>query len=277
MSGARGRTPLTGRLARRRFGRCTATATSTSPRCSRGGLPADDLQREQLREELIAGYLPVAQHIARKYGHRGEHPQDLEQVASLGLVLAVDRFDPGRDNDFLSFAVPTITGEMLRHLRDRTTMIRLPRRLRTLQSMIHDTVADLTQHHGRAPRPSEIARELDLDVEVVLEGLASFGAGATSSLDEPAGQGSDDKASGRDRFAAALGRTEPDFDLIEQREDVAPLLAALPERERRILLLRFFGDQTQTEIAAQVGLSQMHISRLLARTLTELRRQLAGN
>ena len=242
----------------------------------RAALPDGHPRRERLRAQLIAGYLPVARHIAHRYGYRGEHPQDLEQVASVGLILAVDRFDPGRDVDFLSFAIPTITGEVLRHFRDRTTTIRLPRRLRTLQGQIYDAAAELSQRLGRAARPSEIARHLGLDVELVLEGLAAHGAGHTSSLDEPAGDdGGGGDSSGRTRFAAALAQTEPEFDLVEYRESLGPLVAALPERERRILLLRFFGDQTQTEIAGQVGLSQMHVSRLLSRTLAQLRRQLA--
>jgi RNA polymerase sigma-B factor len=242
----------------------------------RTALPEGHPRRERLREELIAGYLPVARHIARRYRHRGEPPQDLEQVASMGLILAVDRFDPGRGIDFLSFAVPTITGEVLRHFRDRVHTIRVPRRLREVQSRICDAAGELAQRHGRAARPSEIARHLRVDVEIVLEGLAAHGAAHTWSLDEPAGHDDGSASSGdRARFAAALGRTEPEFDLVEHREGLAPLLAMLPERERRILLLRFFGGLTQTEIAAQVGLSQMHVSRLLSRTLTRLRHQLA--
>ena len=241
------------------------------PRC-----PTGHPRRERLRSELIAGYLPVARHIARKYGHRGEHVQDLEQVASVGLILAVDRFDPGRNIDFLSFAVPTITGELRRHFRDRAAMIRVPRRLRKLQSMIYDAAAELAQRHGRAPRPSEIARHLNLNVEVVLDGLAAQGAAHTASLDETAHDSDGvSNVTDRPRFAAAIGQTEPEFDLVEHREGLGPLLVALPERERRILLLRFFGGFTQTQIAAQVGVSQMHISRLLSRTLTRLRRQLA--
>jgi RNA polymerase sigma-B factor len=239
-------------------------------------LPEGHPHRERLRDELIAGYLPVARHIARRFRNRGEPPQDLEQVASMGLVLAVDRFDPQREVDFLSFAVPTITGEVLRYLRDRTHTIRMPRRLRDLRSRIYDAADELAQHHSRAARPSEIARHLELDVEIVLEGLAAEGTARTSSLDEPGW--SDDGGSGagdRNRFAAALSQAEPEFDLVEHREGLAPLLAALPERERRILLLRFFGGLTQTEIATQVGLSQMHVSRLLTRTLTRLRHQLA--
>ena len=244
----------------------------------RAALPEGHPRRERLRGELIAGYLPVALHIARRYRHRGEPPQDLEQVASVGLILAVDRFDPGRGIDFLSFAIPTITGELLRYFRDRVHIIRVPRRLRALQSRICDAAGELAQRHGRAARPSEIARHLGVDVEVVLEGLAAHGAGDAASLDEPAGHDDGGAGSGdRARFAAALGQTEPEFDLVEHREGLAPLLAAMPERERRILLLRFFGGLTQTEIAAQVGLSQMHVSRLLSRTLTRLRHQLAAD
>ena len=239
-------------------------------------LPEGHPHRERIRTELIAGHLPVARHIARRFRNRGEPPQDVEQIASMGLVLAVDRFDPGREVDFLSFAVPTITGEVLRYLRDRTHTIRMPRRLRELRSRIYDAAAELAQRHGRAARPSEIARHLELDVETVLEGLAAESTARTSSLDEP-GWSEDDSSGAGDhtRFAAALSRTEPEFDLVEHREALAPLLAALPERERQILLLRFFGGLTQTQIGAQVGISQMHVSRLLTRTLNRLRHQLA--
>jgi RNA polymerase sigma-B factor len=244
----------------------------------RAALPDGHPDRRRLRSELIAGYLPVARHIAHRYGYRGEHPQDLEQVASVGLILAVDRFDPGRDIEFLSFAVPTITGEVLRHFRDRAAMIRMPRRLRTLQGQIYDAAADLAQHHGHAPRPSEIARHLGLPVETVLEALAALGTDHTSSLDEPEWRDGDGSGpGGRARFTAALGQTEPEFDLIEHRESLTPLLAELPDRERQILLLRFFGGQTQTEIGAQLGISQMHISRLLSRTLAQLRRRLVAD
>jgi RNA polymerase sigma-B factor len=238
-------------------------------------LPEGHPHRERLRNELIAGHLPVARHIAGRFRSRGEPPQDLEQVASLGLILAVDRFEPGRQVDFLSFAIPTITGEVLRHFRDRTRTIRMPRRLRELQAGIYDAAAELAQRHGRAARPSEIAGHLGLDVEIVLEALAAQSVERTSSLDEPAGHDEGNGSDERTRFAAALSQTEPEFDLVEHRESLAPLLAAMPERERRILLLRFFGGLTQTEIAAQIGISQMHVSRLLSRILTRLRHQLA--
>jgi RNA polymerase sigma-B factor len=236
------------------------------------GLPADHPRRKRLRAELIAGYLPVARHIANKYRHRGDNPEDLQQVASVGLVLAVDRFDPGRHVDFLTFAVPTINGEVLRYFRDRANTIRTPRRLRALQALIYDAAAELGQRQGRAPRPSQIAEHLGMDLAVVLEALTAQGLAYTASLDEPA-PGDDDSAD-RSRFDTALAQVEREFDLVEHREDLAPLLAALPDRDRRILLLRFFGGLTQTEIGAQIGISQMHVSRLLARTLIRLRREL---
>lgn len=241
----------------------------------RSRLPEGHPRRERLRNELIAGHLPVARNIARRYAYRGYDPEDLEQVASVGLVLAVDRFDVDRGADFLSFAVPTINGEVLRYFRDRANTIRTPRRLRSMQATIFDAAAELGQRHGRAPRPSEIAEHLDVDVELVLEALSAQAVVRTASLDEPAADG--DHSGGRLRFGSALAHVEEEFDLVEHREALAPLLAALPDRERRILLLRFFGGLTQTEIGAQVGLSQMHVSRLLARTLSRLRRQLTAD
>jgi RNA polymerase sigma-B factor len=237
-------------------------------------LPPGDARRQALRDALIYGHAPVARHIARRYRNRGENPDDLEQVATVGLILAVDRFEPGRGVDFLSFAVPTITGEVLRYFRDRASTIRVPRRLRALQSAIFEATAELGQRHGRAARPSEIAQHLQIDLEEVLEGLAAQYAGHTASLDEPAWD--DDGGGGdRTRHAAAMGVAEPEFELVECREALSPLLSALPERERKILMLRFFGGMTQTEIANEVGVSQMHVSRLLSRTLAGLRRRLA--
>ncbi len=241
----------------------------------RAGLPEGHPRRQRLRDELISGHLPLARHIARRYAYRRDNPEDLQQVASVGLVLAVDRFDPGRGIDFLSFAIPTISGEVLRYFRDRACTIRTPRRLRALQSMVHDAVTELTQRHGRAPRPSEIAAHLEVDVEVVLRALSAQNAAYTASLDEPAADR--DGSGGRLRFEAALAHVDGEFDLVEQRQALAPLLAALPERERRILLLRFFEGLTQTEIGATVGISQMHVSRLLSRTLAGLRRQLVAD
>jgi RNA polymerase sigma-B factor len=235
-----------------------------------------DPRRRRLRDQLIAGHLPLARNIARKYLHRGDHTEDVEQVAAVGLVMAVDRFDRSRGSDFLSFAVPTINGEVLRYFRDRAHTIRTPRRLRALQSLVHDAAAALSQRHGRAPRPSEIAAHLKVDVELVLEALSAQGLAFTASLDEQISDGDGDGGE-RPRYEAALAHIEGEFDLVEHRESLAPLLAALPARERQILLLRFFGGMTQTEIGTRMGISQMHVSRLLARTLTQLRRELAAD
>ena len=215
----------------------------------------------------------MAQHIARRHGYRGEPADDLEQVATVGADLAVDRFEADRAVDFLSFAVPTITGEVLRHLRDRSTAIRGPRRLRDSRRR-STTPPPCWQRLGRAPRPSEIAAELRIDLEVVLDGLAARAAAHCSSLDEP-GEDDEGRPGDRMRLGAALKWTEPRFDLIEQREALVPLLAALPERDRKILALRFFDGLTQTEIGQRVGISQMHVSRLLTRTLATLRAGLA--
>jgi len=247
----------------------------------RAKLPADHPRRRLLRDQLITGHLPVARHIARKHLSRGGSPDDLEQVATLGLILSVDRFEPGRGVDFLSFAVPTITGEVLRYFRDRHHLIRVPRRLRDMQAALVRATADLSQALGRAPRPSEIATHLGVDLATVLDGLQALYAGQPSSLDEPAGTdglaNSSAGPGGPGRFDTALTTTDTGIDLVEHRATIGPLLTTLTERERRILLLRFFHGLTQTEIAGQVGVSQMQVSRLLAATLSRLRRQAAGS
>jgi RNA polymerase sigma-B factor len=236
----------------------------------RSGLPADHPRRRVLRAALITGYLPVARNIARRYRNRGENLEDLEQVATVGLINAVDRFEVGRGVDFLAFAVPTIAGEVQRHYRDRASTIRVPRRMRGLQAMVLQAVDELVQRSGVAPRPSELARHLDLDVAEVIEALEAVHRSRLSSLDEPFA-GGEGGGGENPRFAAALAVRDPEVGLVVDRESLGPLLNALPERERRIVLLRFFGNQTQSEIAAELDLSQMHVSRLLARTLARLR------
>jgi RNA polymerase sigma-B factor len=233
-------------------------------------LPPDDPRQAELRDELITGYLPVARNIARRFAHRGDSVEDLEQVATLGLIGAVDRFEPERGFDFLSFAVPAITGEVRRYFRDRARTIRIPRRITQLQAAVHDAATELTQRLGRAPRPSELAQAVGVPLEEVVEVLQAHHAAYPASLDEPA---SDDSRPGRTRIGL-LGDLDPGLGLVEDRVAVTPLLADLPDRERRILQLRFFHDLTQTEIAAMTGISQMHVSRLLSRTLGLLRSQL---
>jgi RNA polymerase sigma-B factor len=230
-------------------------------------LPADHPERPALRAKLITGHLPVVQHIARRFAGRGEPTDDLEQAGTVGLLNAVDRFEPDRGVDFLSYAVPTITGEIRRHFRDRTWSMRVPRRLKDLQGTITGAVGQLSQELGRAPRPSEIAKRAGLSVEEVLEGLDAQQAYRSTSLDE--------LVAGADTaLADTLGEVDSDLDKIEYREALGPLLDELPQRERTIVLLRFFGNLTQTQIADRVGISQMHVSRLLTQTLERLRRRM---
>jgi RNA polymerase sigma-B factor len=237
-------------------------------------LGPDDPRRIELRRRLITGFLPVARNIARKYAYRGENADDLEQVANLGLVQAVDRFDPGRGIDFLSFAVPTITGEVQRHFRDRQAAIRLPRPIWDLQTRVSQAASELSQRNGKAPTPRELAAYLEIDLEAVVEGVQAVFETRTSSLDEPLRRGEQDSGEPTE-LASVLGDADPSLDLVDDRVSLAPLLDALPAREREILLLRFYGNMTQTEIAKRVGISQMHVSRLLAATLTQLRQHLA--
>jgi RNA polymerase sigma-B factor len=236
----------------------------------RQDLPVGHPHRQTLRDRLVTGYRPVALHIARKHAYRGGDLEDLEQVAALGLIQAVDRFKPGRGTAFLSFAVPTVTGEVLRYFRDRAPVIRVPRRLTALRPALDRATIELTQRLGRAPRPSELAALLDVDPELVIDALQAQHAGQCLSLDEPAGDG---HRSGQNRFDDLLTQADPKLGLVEDRVLLIPLLAGLSHRDRQILLFRFLDGMTQSEIAARIGVSQMQISRLLTAILTRLRAQ----
>jgi RNA polymerase sigma-B factor len=229
------------------------------------GLSKGSARHTALRQELITDCQPIARHIARRFAHRGEPQEDLEQVAMLGMINAVDRFEPERGSDFLSFAVPTITGEIRRYFRDRAWSIQLPRRLKDLHLSIRSAAAELTQRHGRTPRPSEIAEHIGVPIDDVLDGLSAATAYRSDSLDRPLAEDSD--ATVKDM----LGVGDTALDLVEDRESVKPLLAKLPERERTVLLLRFFRGMSQAGIADELGVSQMHVSRLLTQTLRKLR------
>jgi len=232
-------------------------------------LAPDDPERRRLRGQLISGYLPVAQHIARRFAGRGEPLDDLTQVAIVGLINAVDRFEPARGSHFLSFAVPTITGEVRRYFRDHSWSTRVPRRLKVLHVAIRATLPDLSQQLGHAPRPSEIAQRLGLPTSAVIEGLHAGEAYRTSSLDEILSAG-DDAPGG---FIEDPG---VELALIDEREALRPLLAELAPRERTIIALRFFRQLSQTQISEQVGVSQMHVSRLLRQTLDFLQERMAS-
>jgi RNA polymerase sigma-B factor len=228
-----------------------------------------DPRRDALRDEIVTGFLPVAAHIARRFAHRGEPLEDLVQVATVGLIHAVDRFEPDRGSDFFSFAVPTISGEVRRHFRDLGWSMRVPRRLKDMHVAINTAVSELSQQLGRAPRPSEIAQRLDLPVAEVLEGLEAAEAYRSSSLDEMLSS-----EQGSATVGELVGAADAELDRVEYRQVLQPLLEELPPRERTILMLRFFGNLTQTQIGEQVGVSQMHVSRLLGQTLERMRKQL---
>lgn len=232
-------------------------------------LGPDDPRREPLRDELVTGFLPVAQHIARRFNNRGEPLDDLVQVATVGLINAVDRYSPDRGTDFFSFAVPTISGEVRRHFRDLGWSMRVPRRLKDLHVSINTAVSNLSQDLGRAPRPSEIAEQLGVPVADVLEGLEASEAYRSSSLDEMLSS-----EQGSATVGELVGEADAELARVDFQQALRPVLAELAERERTIVLLRFFGNLTQTQIADQVGISQMHVSRLLAQTLDRLRTRL---
>ncbi len=233
------------------------------------GLEEGSAKFTRQRDAIVERCLPLADHIARRFDGRGEPRDDLVQVARVGLVNAVIRFNVDAGSDFVSFAVPTIMGEVRRHFRDNSWSVKVPRRLKELHLRLGAATADLSQRLGRAPTPSELAAELEMDREEIVEGLVAGSSYNTLSIDG-AGGGTDEAPA----IADTLGDVDLNLDQIENRESLRPLLASLPERERQVLLLRFFESMTQTQIAERVGISQMHVSRLLAKSLARLRDQL---
>jgi RNA polymerase sigma-B factor len=234
------------------------------------GLDPQDPRRRVVRDELVTMHLALVEHLARRFRDRGEPHEDLVQVGTIGLIKAVDRFDLDRGVEFSTYATPTIVGEIKRHFRDRGWAIRVPRRLQEMRLMLNRATAELTQQLGRAPTVAELAAHLGVTQDEVLEGLDSAQAYATSPLDAGGGDDGGDGGS----VLATLGELDAELEGVENREALKPLLAALPEREQRILVLRFFHNKTQSQIAQEVGLSQMHVSRLLAKTLAALRTQM---
>lgn len=234
------------------------------------GLQADTPKFQRQRDRIVERCLPLADHIARRFDGRGEPRDDLVQVARVGLVNAVIRFNVDAGSDFVSFAVPTIMGEVRRHFRDNSWSVKVPRRLKELHLRLGSATAELSQRLGRAPTPSELAEELGMDRDEVVEGLVAGSSYNTLSIDSGGNSGNEDAPA----IADTLGDVDSGLDQIENREALRPLLASLPERERTVLLLRFFENLTQTQIAERVGISQMHVSRLLAKSLTKLRDQL---
>jgi RNA polymerase sigma-B factor len=222
------------------------------------------------RDGLVTLHLPLVEHCARRFRNRGEPLEDLVQVGTIGLIKSIDRFDVERGFEFSTYATPTIIGEIKRHFRDKGWAIRVPRRLQELRMQISSTTADLTQQLGRSPTARELAEAIGCTVEEIVEGIESSNAYATLSLDAADDSGEDSGPSMLDM----MGLDDVQLEHVEIRESIKPLLEALPPREKRILLLRFFKNKTQSEIAAEIGVSQMHVSRLLSRTLEQLRASL---
>ncbi|MDQ1511490.1 MAG: polymerase sigma-B factor [Actinomycetota bacterium] len=220
-----------------------------------------------LRNELIERHLGIAHHLAHRYRHRGVADEDLVQVATIGLLKSVERFDPERGSSFGAFATPTILGELRRYFRDATWALRVPRQLQERVLAVSRAVGPLTQRLGRSPSPKEIAHEADLSEEEVLEALEADGAYGTSPLDATADVGYRVDKSSMLADAADRGPEE----VVEQRLLAASLVAQLTDRERYIVELRFARGLTQSQIADRIGVSQMHVSRLLSSALERMR------
>ncbi|CAL9648070.1 RNA polymerase sigma factor SigF [Streptomyces sp. Tu 3180] len=226
-------------------------------------------ERKMLRDELVEAWLPMAERIAVRFRGRGEALEDLYQVAALGLVKAVDHYDPARGNAFEAYAVPTITGEIKRHFRDHMWTLHVPRRVQDLRNRVRHAVRELAQTTpGRPPTVSEIAGYARLTESEVRTGMEALECFSTLSLEA--------EMPGTDGYALgdAVGGPDPAFDTVVDRVAVRPCLEALPERERIILYLRFFRGMTQSTIAEQLGISQMHVSRLLSSCFAHLREEL---
>ena len=235
-------------------------------------LPADHPARRDVRNEIVTAHMPLAVYLAQRFRDRGENLDDLIQVASVGLIKSVDRFDRTRGVVFSTFATPTVLGELKRHFRDKTWMVRVPRPLQELRIRLMAARDELTHQLSRSPTIAELASFMQLTQEQVLEGLDAANAYSATSLDAPSVANSTTGT----RLEEQLGTADNAFELVERRHCVAALLDALPERERQIIFLRFFRDKTQTQIAAELGISQMQVSRLLSQTLSHLHQTLSA-
>jgi RNA polymerase sigma-B factor len=233
-----------------------------------GAVAPDDPGRAELRRQAIEAWLPMAQRLARRYAGRGENLDDLQQTATIGLIKAVDRFDPGRGVDFVGFAFPTILGEIKRYLRDRAWSVRVPRKVQEMWLAINRANMELSQMLSRLPTVTDIARHLGVSEEEVLEGLEGGNAYRATSLSTPiAGETTIE-------LGDMLGEEDREYELVEMRLTLGAAVARLDAREQRILAMRFWGNQTQAGIAEQIGVSQMHVSRILSAALAKLRTEI---
>jgi len=230
-------------------------------------LPTDDPRRGPLRDQSVELALPAAHQMASRYRNRGENEDDLRQAAALGLLKAVDGWDPERGHSFSDYAIPTVLGELRRHFRDRGWAMRVPRRLKDVLLETRRVNDQLTQELGRSPEAADLATNLGLPTEAVEAALDAAESYRPRSLSVPVGDGSAE-------LADLVGAADPRFEQVEDLNSITDVIAALPERTRRILALRFTQDLSQAQIAAEVGLSQMHVSRILSQTLATLREAL---
>ncbi len=247
-------------------------AGTTNKRAARDAEDRELVRRAQqdpsprTHAETVEAFMPLAKSLARRY-HRGEEPlEDLEQVAALGLLKSIKGFDPDRGHAFASFAVPTIVGELRRHFRDKGWAIRVPRDLQELALAVQRKNDQLNTEMGRPPTPQQLAHSLGREVEEVLEAREALRAMRPASLDRPSAAAEDED----DMPMQRIGDVDPAFERAEEAVTIGRLVADLPERERKILALRYAGDMTQSEIGDELGISQMHVSRLLRRTIDDL-------
>ncbi|WP_239075617.1 RNA polymerase sigma factor SigF [Planosporangium flavigriseum] len=229
-------------------------------------LPAGGAEHTLVRERLIERFLPLAEYLAGRFRHRGEPFDDLFQVANLGLIKSVDGYDVSRGAAFASYAIPMILGELKRHFRDKGWDVRVPRRVQELRVEISKATGHLAQRLGRSPTVADLAEYLGVREEYIVEGLDSAHAYRAVSLQTPIPGNESDR-----HLADLVGDVDHQLESVEDREALRPLIAKLSRREQRIIALRFFGNMTQTQIAAEIGVSQMHVSRLLSQALSALR------
>lgn len=232
-------------------------------------LDAEEPERRQIRDELVVMHLPLVEHLAHRYRDRGESVDDLVQVGTIGLIKAIDNFDVDRGAELSTYATPTILGEIKRHFRDHAWALHMPRRMQELQSQVAVATDALTFELGRSPTVREIADRVGITVADVLDVIEARQAYSAAPLEAPSGPENR-------QLSDILGTEDPALHIVEDRESLLPMLRSLPDRERQIVVLRFYHGLSQSQIAERMGISQMHVSRLLAKSLAEIRAGLSA-